>query len=217
LAACGGPIGGACGLGDSIFDNGRYVPGGPSVIEHLRRAVPDGWRASLLAVDGSVAADVAGQLERLPDDASHLVVSAGGNNALEHSNLILNEPAGSFAEVLNELGTIRAAFQREYRGMLQRVRSLGKPVVVCTVYDMIPDLRRAEHTGLCMFNEVILREAVMAAVPVIDLRLLCWEPSDYAASSPIEPSVSGGGKIARAVSRVVSEHGFAAGGCRVYG
>ena len=30
-------------LGDSIFDNARYVPGGPSVIEQLRRALPDGW------------------------------------------------------------------------------------------------------------------------------------------------------------------------------
>ena len=29
-------------LGDSIFDNGRYVPGGPSVIEHLRKALPAG-------------------------------------------------------------------------------------------------------------------------------------------------------------------------------
>ncbi len=29
-------------LGDSIFDNARYVPGGPSVIEHLRRGLPAG-------------------------------------------------------------------------------------------------------------------------------------------------------------------------------
>jgi hypothetical protein len=26
-------------LGDSIFDNGRYVPGGPAVIEQLRRCL----------------------------------------------------------------------------------------------------------------------------------------------------------------------------------
>ena len=40
-------------LGDSIFDNGRDVPGGPSVIEHLRRCLPSGLRATLLAKDGA--------------------------------------------------------------------------------------------------------------------------------------------------------------------
>ena len=54
-----------------------------------------------------------------------------------------------------------------------------------------------------MFNEVILREAFRAAVPVVDLRLICTEVSDYAICSPIEPSVSGGGKIARSITRAV--------------
>ena len=40
--------------------------------------------------------------------------------------------------------------------------------------------------------------------------------SDYAKSSPIEPSVAGGGKIARAIGRVVTDHDFVNGGCRVY-
>ncbi len=39
-------------LGDSIFDNARDVPGGPSVIEHLRRILPAGWQATLLAQAG---------------------------------------------------------------------------------------------------------------------------------------------------------------------
>ena len=69
-------------LGDSIFDNARYVPGRPAVIEQVRQALPGGWRASLLAVDGHVTGDVAGQLRGLPADATHLVVSAGGNDAL---------------------------------------------------------------------------------------------------------------------------------------
>ena len=42
-------------LGDSIFDNARYVPGGPSVIEHLRRVLPGGWRTTLLARDGAAS------------------------------------------------------------------------------------------------------------------------------------------------------------------
>jgi hypothetical protein len=203
-------------LGDSIFDNDRYVPGGPSVIEHLRRALPSGWRATLLAVDGSIAAQVESQLARLPVDASHLVVSTGGNNALEQSVVILNEPAGSFAEVLSRLADVRQEFEAEYRSMLQAVLKHGKPTAVCTVYDAIPELSQAERAGLCLFNDVILREAFRARVPVIDLRLICNEKSDYAQSSPIEPSVAGGGKIARAVARAVLGVDSASEGVRVF-
>src|SRR5947207_13405696 len=45
-------------LGDSIFDNKRYVDKGPAVIDQLREALPEGWKATLLAIDGSIAADV---------------------------------------------------------------------------------------------------------------------------------------------------------------
>jgi hypothetical protein len=194
-------------LGDSIFDNARYVPSGRAVVEHLRRALPGGWRATLLAVDGSVAADVVEQLDRLPADATHLVVSAGGNDALTHSGTILFGTAVSFAEVLTRLANIRAEFEREYSAMLAAVLARGLPTVVCTVYDAIPGLGPAEQTGLCLFNDVILREAFYAGVPVIDLRLVCTEATDYAQSSPIEPSVAGGGKIARAVSRAIADMG----------
>src|SRR5215831_15819260 len=67
-------------LGDSIFDNVRYVPDRPPVIEQLRRSLPSGWRASLLAADGAVVEDVCGQMANLPGDATHLFVSAGGND-----------------------------------------------------------------------------------------------------------------------------------------
>jgi hypothetical protein len=40
---------------------------------------------------------------------------------------------------------------------------------------------------------------------VIELRLVCSEPEDYA--NPIEPSVQGGAKIARAIARAVGANG----------
>src|SRR5216110_2258024 len=52
-------------LGDSIFDNASYVPGGPAVVEQLRGKVQRGWRATLLAVDGAVCGSVGSQLRRL--------------------------------------------------------------------------------------------------------------------------------------------------------
>src|SRR5689334_1821744 len=52
-------------LGDSVFANAAYVAGGPDVITQLRQRLPSTWRATLLAVDGSVMAAIPGQLERV--------------------------------------------------------------------------------------------------------------------------------------------------------
>lgn len=188
-------------LGDSIFDNARYVPGGPAVLEHLQRLLPADWRATLLARDGAVTTSLDRQVDHLPDDATHLVLSVGGNNALDHAGFIAGEPASSFVQVLTEMAEIRATFQREYQECLRQLLGRGLPLAVCTVYDAIPDLTAAELTGLCLFNDVILREAFRGGLPVLDLRLICTERTDYAQSSPIEPSASGGGKIARAITR----------------
>jgi hypothetical protein len=204
-------------LGDSIFDNERYVPGGPSVIEHLRRGLPAPWKATLLAFDGAVTSDVARQLARLPAGCTHLVVSVGGNDALESGLSLLREYAGSVTAALSRIADVRDQFQINYRQMLDGVLRQGKPAIVCTVYDSVPGLGREERTALCFFNDVILREAFHVGLPVIDLRLICNEPGDYATSSPIEPSAAGGGKIARAVRRAVTDPDFAALSSRVFG
>jgi hypothetical protein len=203
-------------LGDSIFDNGRYVPGGPSVVEHLRRALPAGWRATLLARDGAGTAEMGRQLAQMPADATHLVVSVGGNDALDHSGLLLHEPAGSFAEVLTTLAGIQERFRQDYRAVLGQILGLGKATAVCTVYDAIPGLDPVERAGLSLFNDVILREAFRAGEAVLDLRLVCTQADDYSRSSPIEPSAVGGGKIARAVARLVTSYDFRVEGSRVF-
>lgn len=128
-------------FGDSIFDNARYVPGGPSVTDHLRRMLPKDSQVSLLAVDGAGAEDVPGQLEKLPKDSTHLVVSAGGNNALEYGSVILHEPAESFLDVLSRLTEIREEFRQTYRHMLRKLLEHGLPLTVCTIYDSVPGLR----------------------------------------------------------------------------
>jgi hypothetical protein len=69
-------------LGDSVFDNAAYVAGGPDVVTQLRGLLPPGWQATLLALDGGVISGVAGQLRSLPRDATHLVISVGGDDAL---------------------------------------------------------------------------------------------------------------------------------------
>ncbi|OWK43068.1 SGNH/GDSL hydrolase family protein [Fimbriiglobus ruber] len=195
-------------LGDSIFDNARYVPDRPPVIEQVRRGLPVGWRATLLAVDGSVTDDVIAQIGQLPDDASHLFVSAGGNDALAGAYL-LNEPVDTVGDALALLAEARADFREHYRVMLRAVLAAGKPTAVCTVYDTVPERAGGELAALGLFNEVILREAAAAGVPVIDLRLVCTDPGDYSPLSPIEPSVVGGAKIAGLIADVAARHDFA--------
>ena len=66
-------------LGDSIFDNRSYVgKGQPSVIDQLKSAIKNqGWNATLVAVDGNVLSHIADQINRVPRDATHLIVSIG--------------------------------------------------------------------------------------------------------------------------------------------
>ena len=190
-------------LGDSIFDNAAYVRGGPDVVAQLREALPDGWRATLAAVDGAVITGVTRQLARVPSDATHLVVSAGGNDALGHSDL-LDRPARSSAQVLGLLADAVEAFEARYRTMLGSELARGLPTTVCTIYNgnLGPPADRLAAVALAVFDDAIVRVAGEHGVPVIELRRVCTEAGDYA--NPIEPSVQGGRKIACALAEALT-------------
>jgi hypothetical protein len=186
-------------LGDSILDNGRYVDGGPDVVAQVREILPGEWEAALLAVDGDVISGVPRQLRSLPPDATHLVVSVGGNDALGYRHL-LQRPVSSVMEALLAFHDVQREFGREYEAMLDAVTAVGLPVAVCTIYDT-PTWEPGYaviRTALSFFNDCITRAAFARGLPVIDLRLVCDDDGDYA--NPIEPSVQGGGKIAAAVT-----------------
>jgi lysophospholipase L1-like esterase len=188
-------------LGDSIFDNAAYVRGGPDVVRQLRAALPQDWEASLLAVDGATTRGVAAQLSRLPGDATHLVVSAGGNDALGQSHS-LGSPVRSVAEALATLAGIARAFESSYQAMVEEVTATGLPTALCTIYDTPPSAadQPVIRTALCAFNDIITRAAFARGLTLIDLRLICSEDEDYA--NPIEPSVQGGEKMAAAIARL---------------
>jgi hypothetical protein len=197
-------------LGDSIFDNAIYVPDRPPVIEQVRRGLPTGWKATLVALDGHTVGHIPVQLPRIPTDATHLVMSIGGNNALMASGL-LSEPSVTVGDALAMLAEVIGEFRQSYIKMLANVRDRGLPICVCTIYDAIPNLGAAERAALAGFNDVISRAAIAAGIPLIDLRMICNHPDDYSPLSPIEPSVVGGAKIADVICRVVTGHDFAAG------
>lgn len=192
-------------LGDSIFDNAAYVPDGLPVIEHLRQIITPNWQATLLAVDGGTTVDVSGQTAGIPETATQLVVSVGGNDAIQYIPIFCN-PVSNVGEALLRLSDIRNEFQQNYRKMLSHVMDFNLPVAVCTIYNSVPGLGVIEQTALALFNEIILQEAFAARLPIIDLRLICDEEADYSSISPIEPSHRGGQKIAWAICSLLLPH-----------
>jgi hypothetical protein len=87
---------------------------------------------------------------------------------------------------------------------LSALLQLGLPTVVCTIYNGAlsdPDDVRRARLALTMFNDAILRAAWERGCTVLELRLICVDPGDYA--NPIEPSGRGGAKIAEALARTV--------------
>ncbi len=190
-------------LGDSILDNAAYVGDGPDVVQQLHQRLPHGWKATLGALDGSTTRDVPGQLRLLPADATHLVLSVGGNDALGSIDF-LDAPAGSTAEALLGLTEIADGFERGYHAMLTEVLARGLPTAICTIYyPRFPHatLQKIAVTALTVFNDCIIRLAFFHRIPLLDLRFVCTEEGDYA--NPIEPSAQGGEKIARAIVETV--------------
>lgn len=185
-------------IGDSIFDNAAYVPGEPPVINQVRALLERAAQATLLAVDGDTTRGVPDQLKALPLDTSHIVISCGGNDALQQLGRF-SDPADTVMSALHTLAELRQVFHRDYRRMLDGVLAFGKPTAVCTIYDAVPNLGEPLKAALCLFNDVIVREAHRSGLAIIDLRIVCDQVADYSAISPIEPSSDGGWKIAKAI------------------
>ena len=185
------------------------------MVAHLRALLPAGVSATLLAVDGATTAGIPAQVKRLPSDATHAVVSIGGNDALRNSD-ILNLRVSSTQQALRIFADRVAQFEHDYaRAMAAVTRRIAR-VTVCTIYNgnLPADQATAARIGLMMFNDAILRVAFASQFDVIDLRSVCSEPSDYA--NPIEPSDGGGAKIARAIATALGFLDPAAPASRVF-
>ena len=195
-------------LGDSVFDNKRYVGNEPDVVEHLRGMIPQDWRATLKAIDGSVVENVNRQIREVPEDATQLIISVGGNDALGNAD-VLQMNANSAAEVFSVLANRAKSFESSYANMLETVLNRNLPTGVCTIYyPNFPNdaLQKIAVAALSVFNDAIIRQAISAGIPVLDLRLICSEKSDYA--NEIEPSSKGGKKIAAKILELVQKHDF---------
>ena len=186
-------------LGDSVFDNAAYVARGPDVRQQLADILPPGFRATLLARDGAVISGVIQQLKQLPMGATHLAISAGGNDALQAAG-VLEDRAISVADALKKLSFVCDGFATAYGSLLDAVAQRNLPTAVCTIYQpRFPDVerRRTAAAALTLFNDLITFQAFSRRIALIDLRIICSQDQDFA--NPIEPSTRGGLKISNAI------------------
>ena len=187
-------------VGDSVLDNGAYIGGGPDIQQQLAEELGSGSEVQLLAVDGAVTDDVLYQINAIPSNVAHIFLSAGGNDALDHLD-VLGQQVRSVAEALVVLGHTVEDFRERYRKLLTALAQWRRPLSVCTIYDPQfenSELNESASVALRLFNDAIAQEASMRGASVIDLRLIFTEPTDYANS--IEPSARGGAKLAAAMA-----------------
>lgn len=187
-------------IGDSILDNGAHRDEYPDVTALLREALGEGREVTLLAREGDVTSGIHYQLERIPRDATHLVLSVGGNDVLGFMD-VLRRPVTHVWEALEVLTATVDEFRTRYHEALAVALEYGRPTLVCTIYNgsFPPEEQPVITTALRLFNDVILQAARGAGLPVAELRHVCRERDDYL--NPIEPSVAGRRKIARLVLR----------------
>jgi hypothetical protein len=191
---------------DSTIDNAAYVAPGQDVASLLAPRLP-GVRVTSLARDGGIVSQTADRLSWLPADATHLFLSVGGNDALEHVG-VLQQPAGSVGEALAVLQPVRARFCEDYARMLAVAGGRGLRIAVASIYAPWfedPGHRLAVEMALPMFNEAILAEAFRRGCSLIDLRLIFDGPADF--THQIEPSAEGGAKLASALARWAASDG----------
>jgi hypothetical protein len=112
-------------------------------------------------------------------------------------------------EGLKLLADSRDRFEEDYRRLLQAIRDRALPTAVCTIYNpSSPDelFQREAVAALWMFNDCIIDNARRFKLPVLDLRVVCTQVADFV--NEIEPSSTGGAKIAQAICRDILEHDF---------
>ena len=221
-------------LGDSIIDNRTYVLEGElEVTAHLKKLYLDEPDVSITnnAVDGDTMYDLKNNHLDTPDveEASHTVVSIGGNDLLQNISFLqrtseLSKIMGKDARIgkwgVKELNPSRnrvfeetyfeiiKPFTKQYETIVANLSNHRAKLLLCTVYegdlvdsDEFSDVNNSSKTMVSVFNDIVYRTANKYGADVLELREIFVRPEDYA--NPIEPSHIGGGKLAKAIQKWV--------------
>ena len=188
-------------LGDSVFDNNIYITSGNSVMKHLAEITPEHVTFTLIAKDNTKTSAMQEQLRNIPNDATHLIVSCGGNDALANTD-IFQLQCKNVAEALALVEQRIRIFDVDHARMILWLAKFNLPTTLCTIYDAdfpYPD-NIVVKSALRMFNEIIMTNSILANMPVLDLRNIFTESRDFV--NTWEPSRVGGQKLAESLVRI---------------
>jgi len=193
-------------MGDSILDCKHYTKDDPDVAERVFQELGEDWKVTLAARDGAVTQSLGWQLQDIPSDATRIILSIGGNDAMGNVGILTDKREMKIVDSLYELALMREMFKYSYEDAVEPILSLGIPVTLCTIYDCDWDEQDKDAilTALALFNDVIIRFADEHDLPVIDLRSLLTSAEDYELT--IEPSAIGAAKIGTRIARHVLAH-----------
>jgi len=188
-------------LGDSIFDNAAYTKGAPDVAQRLHSMLGENWKVTLAARDGATTGSLSWQLDGIPEDATHLVVSVGGNDANGNWKILRDNTFLTMRTALDQLYYIGALFAFDYAEALTPLLDTGLPLMLCTIYgcDFPAEVAAPAAAALTVFNDAIIKFALDHRLPILDLRSVCFDPGHF--EMDIEPSAEGGALIGQAIAR----------------
>ena len=193
-------------LGDSIIDNKTYVlDGEKSVLEHIQSKTDT--KTVQLALDGATTDDVLeNQLNRISSEASHVVLSVGGNDLLNEIGFLMEDIKYTPNQVLERCYSLIAPITKKYESIVTTLRTskIRANLLLCTVYEgdlegseMYDDIAISSRTMLSLFNDSVYKTHNMFKTGILELRHIFTNKEDYA--NPIEPSHIGGEKLAQEI------------------
>ena len=104
---------------------------------------------------------------------------------------------------------ITKPFTKQYETIVANLSNQWAKLLICTVYegDLVDseefsDVNNSSKTMVSLFNDIVYRTANKYGADVLELREIFVRPEDY--TNPIEPSHIGGGKLAKAIQKWVS-------------
>ena len=92
--------------------------------------------------------------------------------------------------------------------MLEAVAATDVQSYICAIYRPdFPDgdFKRMSSTALGLFNDIIVEEASLRLLPILDIRAIFTNSGDC--TNPIEPSVQGGQKLADEIAGLIDDWG----------
>jgi len=154
-----------------------------------------------LAADGArIATVLEKQIAAIPADATHIVMSVGGNDGLVYRSMLGSQAVTTVGEALLHLGRVQAEFDAAYTAAVKSLTARGLPVLLVVPHNpQFADETEASgaRTGLALLTDAIYRAAALHSCSVMDLRLMLTDKGDWA--NPLELSSQGGFKLAAKV------------------